>query len=186
MKNPHDLVKVINDLVAVKREYSLLAFDEEHPMKLGEPAKVKQIAKVEKRLGKPLPPTYRAFLELHNGWEYFDGDLNLLSAEDQDSEWVKAWLKMLSMAFLAIKEENPFEKGGIPIMLGEGEHRFLILDPRTIRSDGEMDFIKFHFAEIEERFSDFASFLQQDLRVEKQLLKKEKKGASDDEADDED
>lgn len=32
------------------------------------------LAKVEQRLGRPLPPSYRAFLELHDGWpRFFDG-----------------------------------------------------------------------------------------------------------------
>lgn len=32
------------------------------------------LAKAEERLGRPLPPSYRAFLELHDGWpRFFDG-----------------------------------------------------------------------------------------------------------------
>ena len=118
MKKYADLQKLIHELAEVKREYSRLAFDEEDRMMLGEPASPSQIAKLERRLGKPLPPSYRAFLELHNGWELFDGGLNLLSVEDQDSEWVQEWLKMLAMAFKAVDEENPFETRAIPVMLG--------------------------------------------------------------------
>ena len=186
MKKHADLQKLIHDLAEIKREYSRLAFDEEHRMKLGEPATPEQIAKLERRLGKPLPPSYRAFLELHNGWESFDGSLNLLSVQDQESDWVKEWLKMLLTLFRAVKEENPFEKGAIPVLLGEGEHDFLILDPRTVRKDGEMDFVKFHFAEVDDRFKDFTSFLRNDLEVERQLLENEKKGTPDNEEEDED
>jgi len=186
MKKHTDLQKLIHELAEVKREYYRLAFDEEHPMKLGEPATLKQIAKLEQRLGKPLPPSYRDFLELHNGWEHFDGDLNLLSVNDQDSDWVKEWLKMLAMAFEEVGEENPFDKGAIPVMLGEGEHRFLILDPRTVRPDGEMDFVKYTFAEAEDQFEDFTSFLRYDLEVEHQLIEKEKKGTPDEDEEDED
>jgi hypothetical protein len=184
MKKHAGLRKLIDQLAETKREYTRLAFDEEDSMKLGEPASQSQIAKLERRLGKPLPPSYRAFLELHNGWEHFDGGLNLLSVEDQDSDWVRDWLKMLAMAFTAVKEENPFEKGALPIMLGEGEHTFLILDPRTVRRDGEMDFVKYTFAQVDERFKDFTSFLQGDLEGERELLDKEKKGAPEEDEED--
>ena len=109
----------------------------------------------------------------------------MLAIEDQDSEWVKDWLKMLSMGFLAINEENPFERGAIPVVLGEGEHRFLILDPRTIREDGEMDFVKYTLAEVQARFKDFTSYLLHDLEVERQLLEKEKTGVPDEEDEEE-
>lgn len=187
MDKNSDLQQLIRELINIKREYSRLAFDEEDHMRLGEPASPRQIATLEKHIGMPLPLSYRAFLELHNGWENFDGGLNLLSIEDQDSDWVKDWLKMLAMAFTAVDQENPFEKGAIPIMLGEGEHSFLIMDPRTIRKDGEMDFILFNFAEIDGRFNNFLSFLRHDLEVEQQLLENEKKGSPDeDDEEDED
>lgn len=186
MKKYADLQKLIHELAEVKREYSRLAFDEEDRMMLGEPASPSQIAKLERRLGKPLPPSYRAFLELHNGWEHFDGGLNLLSVEDQDSEWVQEWLKMLAMAFKAVDEENPFETRAIPVMLGEGDHSSLALDPHTVRPNGEMDFVKYDFAEVNNRFKDFTSFLRNDLEVERQLLEKEKKGTPAKDEEDED
>jgi len=183
-----DLVKLIDQLVEIKREYSRLAFDEEDQTKLGPPATPQQIARLEKKLGTPLPPSYRAFLELHNGWEHFDGSENLLSVEDQDSEWVKECLKMVKMAYLAVDEEerheNPLEHGAIPIRMGEGEPAYLILDPRKVRKDGEMEFIEYEYAEKTKRFKDFISFLRNDLKVERQLLEEEKKGTS--EEDDED
>jgi hypothetical protein len=186
----NDLAKLIDQLVEIKREYSRLAFDEEDQSKLGPPATTQQIAKLEKRLGKPLPPSYRAFLELHNGWEHFDGGENLLSVEDQNSDWVKECLKMVSMFYLAVdeeeREENPLEKGAIPILFGEGEPGYMILDPRKVRKDGEMDFVKYEYAEETERFKDFISFLRNDLKVERQLLNEEKKGTREDEDDDED
>ena len=185
MKKHADLKRLIHELAEAKREYSRLAFDEEDRMKLGEPASPKQIAKLERRLGRPLPPSYKACLELHNGCDNFDGGLNLLAVEDRDSDWVKEWLKMLSMAFKEVREENPFEEGAIPILLGEGERSFLTLDPRTVRPDGEMDFVEFDLAEEENRFKDFTSFLRHDLDMERQLIEKEKKGTADEYYEDE-
>lgn len=60
----------------------------------------------------------------------------------------------------------------------------LILDPRKIRPNGEMDFIKLSYAEEDNRFKDFTSFLRAELKTMNQLVKEERKGKSDDEDDD--
>lgn len=56
--------------------------DWDNPRALGQPATPSQIELVEKVAGFPLPPDYRAFLQLHNGWEGFNGENALMSAEE--------------------------------------------------------------------------------------------------------
>ncbi len=80
--------RVVSELLAARKELSRLSEEEEIGEKLGLPASAAQIAKVKKLLGKPLPPSYQAFLELHNGWDEFEGDAKILSAEDLNSDWV--------------------------------------------------------------------------------------------------
>lgn len=179
-----ELKKLIEDLILANREYFLLAYDDDEiTLEFRAPASPEQILTLERLLGSPLPPSYKMFLELHNGSPYFSGELNLLSVEEQKAEWVKETLNMLSMAFDEIKKENPFENGAIPVLLGNYEPSFLIVDPRTVRPDGEMDFVEFYYGEEINRFKDFTSFLYHKLESQNQLIEKEKYGIPDDEED---
>lgn len=49
---------------------------------LGEPADPAKISALESRLGKLLPPSYRAFLEIHDGWKMVDAETDLLSIDE--------------------------------------------------------------------------------------------------------
>ena len=44
--------------------------DIEDKQQLGPPASEEQIAKLEQKIGIALPPSYRAFLTIHNGWRW--------------------------------------------------------------------------------------------------------------------
>jgi SMI1/KNR4 family protein SUKH-1 len=181
MKSQSQLQKLIHQLLEAKQELHRLLFDEAYPGELGEPSDPKQIGVVEAILGKPLSPSYRAFLELYNGWSSFAGDAKLLAIEDQRSKWVKERLKSLGFLFQEFEREDPFKEGAIPILLGERERDFLIMDPRTRRPDGEMDFISIDLTKERKRFTDFTSFLLHDLKLTQRLIVSERKGTKDDE-----
>lgn len=184
MQNDTSLKTLIRDIMEAKLEYDRLAFDEERPHELGPPASPKQIAKLEGILGKSLPPSYRAFLELHNGWSHFDGGAKLLAVEDHGSKWVKERLQAFARGFEG-DEENPFESGAIPVLLGTNEHNFLVLDPSKVRNNGEMDFVMYDYTEEEDRFKDFTSYLRDYLDVKRRSIEEEKHGTPDEEEDEE-
>jgi hypothetical protein len=179
------LQELIHELIGAKREYFRLAFDREPRFELGEPCSPQQIAKLAGILGKPLPPSYRAFLELHNGWNGFDGVTKLLAVEDHGQAWVRNRVESLSSLLQEYADENPFREGAIPILLGENEPAFTVLDPRKVRKNGEMDFVTFDLMQEQDRFKDFISFLQDDLAVTQELIEDEKKGTTADEIDEE-
>lgn len=174
------LQKLIGDLAEALRERDRLLFDEEYPHELGKPCSPKQLATLERILGKPLPPSYRAFLELHNGWKKFVGGAKLLAVEDHGSSWVKKRLEDLDTLFYEEEEgANPFKEDAIPVLLGEDEQSFLVLDPRTVRQNGEMDFVQFDLTEEENRFKDFTSYLQHKLKLTREIIDDQMKGSSD-------
>ena len=188
MKDDTLLETLIRELMEAKLEYDRLAFDEEQPHELGPPASPKQIAKLESLLGKSLPPSYRAFLELHNGWSGLDGGAKLLAVEDHGSKWVKERLGTFESGFEDAEDfedvevkENPFKIGAIPVLLGTDEYNFLVLDPRKVRKNGEMDFVMYYYLEEEDRFKDFTSYLRDHLDVMRRLIKEEKHGTPDEE-----
>lgn len=179
MNNQIELAKLIRELTEAQVEYDRLVSDEDEKHELGLPASPKQIAMLESILKMPLPQSYRSFLELHNGWSDFDGGAKLLSVEDQEHIWVKERLKRLGELLFEDDNKNPFLNGCIPILLGKDESNYLVLDPSTVRKNGEMDFIMYDYNQEEERFKDFISFLQDSLKVKNELIEEEKHGIND-------
>lgn len=155
-----------------------MAFDQELSATLGEPAKPQQIATLERLIGQTAPPSYRAFLDLHNGWSEFQGNGKLLAVADHGSEWVKAATDMIDTNFAEFDMRSPFEEGAIPVMLGESIQDYLVLDPRTMRSNGEMDFVYYVLTEEGQRFEDFYAFLRNNLRIINLLIENERSGTT--------
>jgi SMI1 / KNR4 family (SUKH-1) len=179
MKNLLPLRQLIEQLAEALHTYDRLAFDEEYEHELGEPCSPQQLAVLQEKLGRPLPPSYRAFLELHNGWADFAGDAKLLAVEDHQSEWVADRLADMEELFPEFNQENPFEQGALPVLLGEDSDQVLYLDPRTARRDGEMDFVVLDITTEERRFPDFTSFLFYKLDLLQQMIDNQTKGAAD-------
>jgi len=176
MKSSLSLRALLKQLAEALRVYDMLAFDEEEEHELGEPCSAEQIKTLEKKLGKSLPPSYRTFLELHNGWSDFAGDAKLLAVEDHESEWVKERLEDLEELFNEFDQDNPFNKGAIPVLLGEDSQQCLFVEPHTVRENGEMDFVALDIIEEERRFEDFTSFLQYKLNLLNAMIDNQTKG----------
>ena len=169
--------KLVDDLAVAIRELDSLLFDEEYPHKPGKPCTPEQITGLERLLGKSLPPSYLAFLKIHNGWRNFSGGTNLLAVEDQGSSWVEKRKDELDELFYEDDDnENPFNSGAIPILLGEDVSNYLVLDPDSVGQDGEMDFVAYDFTEKEERFTDFTSFLRYQLDLYLEMIEDERSG----------
>lgn len=179
------LAKLLDELSAMKRELDRLVFDEEYPHELGQPCSPQQIAALEATVGRPLPPSYRAFMELHNGWSDFAGGAKLLAVEDHRAVWVAERVKSLGFLFQEFEPRDAFKHGAIPILLGKKDQSFMVLDPSTVRPDGEMDFISFHLTQEEHRFDSFFSFLLHDADLTRRLIEQEKKGTRDDKSSEE-
>lgn len=169
---------VIQELFSAFQELDHLMFDEEIDHELGTPCTEAQLVELEKWLGFVLPPSYREFLSLHNGWNNFDGNAKLLAIEDFRSSWVSEKIHNLEILFYE-DGENPFDKGMIPILLGEDNDNFLLLDPTTEKSNGEMEFVAFDFTEEESRFQNFLSFLEAHLKSVKIIIDDEINGIQD-------
>ncbi len=168
-----DLIKQLSE---AQRAYERLAFDEENEHPLGKPCSQKQILTLEKRLGKPLPPSYRAFMELHNGWTNFAADAKLLAVEDHKSEWVEERLLDMKELFPEADQDDPFEQGSMLVMVGEDSEEVLYVDPSTVRADGEMDFVALDIVEETGRYKDFTSFLEYKLDLFRRMIDKQTKG----------
>lgn len=172
------LQQLISELAEARHTYDLLVFDELQPNELGAPATVEQINQLTARLGKPLPPSYRAFLELHNGWSDFEGDGKLLAVEDHDSEWVQEKIQYWNDIWDE-DSDNPFDHGAIPVLLGESLNHFLVLDPRRTAPNGQLLFVHYDYMQEEKTYDDFVAYLNNRLLILKRLIERETQGVDD-------
>jgi SMI1/KNR4 family protein SUKH-1 len=170
------LPDLIQNLLEAQVRYERLAFDEENDHPLGPPCTPQQIRSLEKRLGNALPPSYRAFMERHNGWTNFAADAKLLAVEDHSSDWVKDRLLDMQELFPDTDQEDPFQQGAMLVLIGEDSDEVLYVDPRTMRPDGEMDFVALDIVQETQRFPDFISFLEYKLDLFKRLIDRQTKG----------
>ncbi|MEZ5510142.1 MAG: SMI1/KNR4 family protein [Gammaproteobacteria bacterium] len=175
MEIREQLQTLIHALIAAKNTYDQLVFDEQYPVELGPPATPEQIAALEQLLGKALPDSYRAFLQLHNGWSDFEGDGKLLGTDDHAAEWVQEKIQYWNDLW-DMDSDNPFEHGAMPVMLGEGLNHFLVLDPRRVNQQGQPLFVLYDYMHEEKSYEDFTGYLQNRLSILRRLIDRETNG----------
>ena len=66
--------------------------------------------------------------------------------------------------------EDPFQHGAMLVLVGEDSEEVLYVDPRTVRPDGEMDFVALDIVRETRRFPDFVSFLEYKLDLFKRMI----------------
>jgi len=152
-----------------------------HGSILHPPAREREIAEAERRLGVPFPPSYRTFLLLHRAWEHFWADVTLIGTGGVETERARA----------KVDEYVSEQTGDLRKRLGENftangiaaweakEKRFIYLanqlvigtdfagvlwvyDTRSRRSDGEMTLTQWDisYGAQEPEFSTFGEFIQ--------------------------
>ena len=109
---------------------------------LGEPSTKLQMEMVSKRLGIQLPPSYAAFLGLHNGWMDFVGTAMLLPAEEYDQPWVASRISRIRSPFKEFFDDHgPVARGsncGFRLLAGQGD-RDALASSQSIGLDDDRD-----------------------------------------------
>lgn len=131
---------------------------------LGAPASASEVDELEMFLRRRLPPSYRAFLSLYNGWHGVPGcgGADLLGAAGHRDPHVQNTLRWKSDMFNEFEASNPIEAGAIPLAIGDDRNMILLEGPA--RADGEMDVVKYYLTGEEGRFSDLLAYFQDALR----------------------
>jgi hypothetical protein len=109
------------------------------------PATDEQIAAAEARLGVALPPSYKAFLKVTNGWRQTGGAVErLLPVEEIDwlrvlhSDWIDAWTMFGPEEY--DPEFDPVDLRHMPgtLVISEiGDAAIMLLNPAVKTPDGE-------------------------------------------------
>jgi SMI1 / KNR4 family (SUKH-1) len=110
-----------------------------------------EIARAETRLRKKLPPSYRAFLGVTNGWRYTGFAINHLWSTDKiywfrvrNQEWIDDWGR--GAEYYELRNPGPVvphpddERPDLPFTLeisDVGDSAIYLLNPRIVGADGE-------------------------------------------------
>jgi hypothetical protein len=104
-------------------------------------ATAEQIAAVEEHIGVTLPPSYRAFLGVSNGWRDTSPFINRLWSTEEIE-----WLSVRNQDLIDVWEEYPqddfWESRYLPTALeisDWGDSALYVLNPRQVRADGEWE-----------------------------------------------
>jgi hypothetical protein len=148
-------------------------------------AGLRTIAVVERRIRHPLPPSYRAFLHLHDGWPLFFHEASLLGTRDLSKPGP---FHLTRAAFAAY--ETPIPEIGppsrpqgdsqamIPFGIDPTATTIFAFNPAVTSADGEMEVILWvnGLGERAQNFSDFLAMslemLELGLGEQRHLLKK--------------
>lgn len=156
---------VVEELRDAMQALNLRDFDEDSPQELRPGASDADLLKVSALLGGPVPPTYAAFLRLHNGWLKYSGAAQLLPAGEQGATWVCERVSSMKM-ILEDNEDGEVLENAIVIMLGPNEANFVVMKTDERSEDDELQVIHWDLEEGEfGTFDSFLEFLEDELET---------------------
>jgi hypothetical protein len=152
-----DLIKRVQEAVARgvrARSRFYASIDLEDEQSLGPPASLQDIEKLEKKCGNALPPSYRTFLVLHDGWIMVDGGCDLLRAGEMISgpvaEKTRKWQASM------VKEGQAALASGLVVGFSAISQKRIVLDFGQLDAAGEGRLIQWDSDE----FSEYESFIK--------------------------
>lgn len=127
---------------------------------LGPPATEERIVALEQRIGSALPPSYRTFLSLHNGWKMVDAETDLLSIDEmiggRRAERIVAWQQD------AAKWGDEVGGRGLVIGFSDISASRILLDPRRVAEDGEWGVLE-NYKDEDQEYDSFLEWLEQSV-----------------------
>lgn len=160
-----------------RREYfdAIGLLDEQE---LGHPATEVAVIALEERLGRPLPPSYRVFLRLYNGWKMIDGGIDLFAVEDllggPQLKKIQTWQQQMLAAGDDVAARS------LVIGVSDIAPTKYLLDPAVVTDDGEWRLVQHHKVE-EDEFPSFLEWLEESVDEYRELARIARERAPDEE-----
>jgi cell wall assembly regulator SMI1 len=146
-------------------------------MKLAPPAPWKDIIKLEKTFGFEFPPSYRAFLQLHNGWYKFWPDWSLIGVSGPLTEkmltdarrTMKSYHnvvhrdgdeKISELMKLECRNRNVIYPPHHPVMATDFNGGVMVFDRNRRHPNGEYEIVELRYASVQYRYQDFIALLK--------------------------
>ena len=128
----------------------------------GGPASEAAIRKVEAELGRPLPPDYRTFLSLHDGWPGFVGDNDILSTSQLLGGKMRERVAQIKAQMKS--EEDHRAAHGFIIVASLFNWHVVYFDVDKKRNNGGLDVVFWDHGP-EERFRSFLAYLKDKIKT---------------------
>jgi hypothetical protein len=138
-------------------------------------ASATEIAELERQLARPLPPSYRRFLETQNGWPDFDGELNMLSASEISA--VRDHRGPLVLSAIARRTGIAQSENWLIFALSPDNTNSYLFDTAARDDEGEWPVIGYDEGEgIERRHDNFTEFLKAGAADSRDALEETRQG----------
>ena len=154
---------LLRDIQRVQRRISRITPYRDFGLKPNAGASEAEIIAAEKRLGRSLPPSYREFLMLHDGWpRFYDGATLLGTQSLGERNHVDAARATFEAAETPVPDYGPPSRTKprvlIPFGIDLAATTLFVFNPAYVDSRGEMEVIAW-INEIGLRRSSFRDFL---------------------------
>ncbi|GMV19725.1 MAG: SMI1/KNR4 family protein [Polyangiaceae bacterium] len=155
---------LLRDIQRVQREILRIAPYRDFGLKPNPAATGAAIVAAEQRLGRALPPSYREFLMLHDGWSrFYDGATLLGAASLGQRVHADAARATFEAAETPVPDYGPPSRTRprllIPFGIDPGATTLFVFNPANVDARGEMEVIAW-INEIGLRRSSFRDFLE--------------------------
>jgi hypothetical protein len=162
------LVRAISRMVAANDKHRFVFYRKPPNQILGPGASDESILRLEASEGIVLPPSYREFLLMHDGWKYYSGDADILSIAQRSDPATRRRLAEVSSWIASTGAANSKK---LVIIAGLDSTYIVYLDFATRRGDGEVDVVEFGLEEGElDRHETFLVFLEDQSRVLEEMI----------------
>jgi cell wall assembly regulator SMI1 len=153
--------------------YAEIALEDEQ--QFGDPATEDQLSELEARLHRPLPPSYRMFLSLHNGWRMASGAIDLLTVREMLSGPREASIHKWQSQARAVGDSLAADS--LVIGYSEISSTKFLLDPTRIDAEGEWTVVGYDKME-EWTCPSFLTWLEESAREFQELFEEERANGS--------
>jgi cell wall assembly regulator SMI1 len=149
------------------------------------PAPESDIAAAERRWRFKFPPSYRAFLKLHNGWKNFSFDWWVLGVSGMpaaEKEWKrdaasfeKDLRKAGATAIAKLRSQSTTDAAvmywpdHVPLAV-DFNGGFMVFDRNRCRDDGECEIVEIRAEEVDRRLPNFLAFVEWALSIARREL----------------
>jgi hypothetical protein len=149
--------------------YSAIELSDEQV--LGPPARPELLQRLEHQLAKNLPPSYRQFLVMYDGWRMASGAVDLLSLEEMLGgprlERVTEWKRE------EMRAGDPFAPDALVVGYSDITPTVFLIDPSDPDENGEWPFIRYHQGP-EQVYQSFMEWLESSVQSFQRLAEKER------------
>jgi hypothetical protein len=171
------LASLLDDYARLRAKQDDPALTPDKRSRAEAPAKPDAIAELEKKLGIPLPPSYREFLQVHDGWANFRGATWIGGTFRSESrtyveKQLKVW-RQLNGNGLPDEPNREYFRPSDHVVLGADNDFGVLAFGRKAGRDGEREVLGIANGVVESRWPSFRAFAEDEYKKSGGVIREE-------------